>query len=182
MSAIDQLTFLFLRIPAFFIFLLYAANLGIWFLSRDNDSYLLTAISVVTFLGTAAWKYAVGRTAGNEAHNRNIHITGYEYFGAICLAAVSIGLLNKLLPYYISLTDYAPALSFLSFINAGNLTTVLAAASLFQAVLTAKALVCVEEGKNATFSDYFPTLFMLVVPVIGVWFIQSRVRMIGRVA
>jgi membrane protein CcdC involved in cytochrome C biogenesis len=40
----------------------------------------------------------------------------------------------------------------------------------------AKLLVSEENGEEKSFGDYFSTLFLLITPFIGVWYIHPRIK------
>ena len=174
---IYNLTSGFLRMNRLVLFLLIAFPITLNFYSPPSEAFnifnrLFASIGGICLL---AWLFAIGHKANEKLVSQGVNLNSFRLFNwAVILIVLSFILMlflskdvnttvNGMQLHYVT-PLFLPVIFFLTF-----LITIL---------IAAKALVSAELNKEAGFGEYFTTALLMMVAVIGLWFIQPRVQKI----
>ncbi len=166
-----------LRINRLLLFLLIAFPLTLKFYSSPSEenpivNHLLSSIGGIFLL---AWLYAIGHKAHDKLLSQGINLTAYRYFNwAIILVVTS---------YILGIFITTEVHSVVGGINVNYDTPIyLPIMFLFSFLATmfiaAKTLVSAELNKEADVGEFLPTLLLMIIAAIGLWFFQPRVQKI----
>lgn len=155
---------LFTNLNSFLLFLLIAFPVGIQFTSPNYPIANLFLSSIGGFF-LLCWIYAIGTKAAQSIKAQSSLQPKEQLFKALFTLILLLAALAAL----ITAKNVYPSL----------LTVIaVAIACLFIVAVTmaASALVSAELKRQVTFNDYFTTFLLLLFPVVGVWFIQPRLK------
>lgn len=155
---------LFTNMNSFLLFLLIAFPVSIRFTSPNYPVANLFLSSAGGFF-LLCWIYSIGARAAQSLKAQNSLWQGERLFKMLYIVI----LLLLVLAVIVTAKGAYPELL---------MVIAIVVAILFVSVVTmvANALVSAELKKKAEFKDYFTTLLLLLFPVIGVWFIQPRIK------
>lgn len=163
------------RITLFILFLLSSFN---WYNSSDPTPALVTLFAnIVGGISFLAWVYAIGHEANSRLKKKNIELQVFQFFnfgfvvilGSVLTMFLSQGGVNQV--------NNSSFLKFsISFTSPGEAAFVFLIGMIFILLVSAKALVSAEKDKEAEFGEYFTTLLLFIFSLIGLWFIQPRIK------
>ena len=166
-----------LKMNRLLLFLLIAFPLTLKFYSPPSDDYpiinnLLASIGGIFLLG---WLYAIGHRANEKLVSQGMNLNAFKYFNwtvILIVASYILGVftttevhsvIGRIHVNYVT-PMYLPIIFLLSFL-----------ATMF---IAAKTLVSAELNREAGIGEFLPTLLLMIIAAIGLWFIQPRVQKI----
>jgi hypothetical protein len=154
-----------------------------WFKWETSESPTPGAITmIVNAIGwfcIVCWGYAVGRIAIDKCIEKGIHPSMFDYYNpSYVVFPLLLGLLATM-SYGVSTKEHIGPIS-LTMSEPVGLVLAIVSVYFFNVSIRAKALYSVETGHEATFKEYYPMIFLLTLPFIGVWFIQPQVKKLAQ--
>ena len=174
-NLLNDLTSVFIRMNRLLLFLLIACPISIKFYSPNiNDQFLFNKL-IAGFGGACllCWIYAIAQKSNEKLDALGIYIKSFRFFnwivGAIVLISIFLLFFSTTInsDYYGLKLKY-PAPLFLFIVN-----TLLFMIAIFY---SSKALVSVEQKREASFGESFTTSLLILFSAFGLWYIQPRVK------
>ena len=164
-----------LKMNRLLLFLLIAFPLTLKFYSPPSDDYpiinsLLTNIGGIFLLG---WLYAIGHRANEKLVSKGMNLNVFKYFNWTVILIVASYILGVF-----TTTEVHSVIGriHVNYVTPMYLPIIILFAFLTTMFIAAKTLVSAELNKEASIGEFLPTLLLMIIAAIGLWFIQPRVQ------
>ena len=164
-----------LKMNRLLLFLLIAFPLTLKFYSPPSDDYpiinnLLASIGGIFLLG---WLYAIGHRANEKLVSMGMNLNVFKYFNWTVILIVASYILS-----IFTTTEVHSVIgrTHINYVTPMYLPIIILFAFLTTMFIAAKTLVSAELNKEASIGEFLPTLLLMIIAAIGLWFIQPRVQ------
>ena len=166
-----------LKMNRLLLFLLIAFPLTLKFYSPPSDNYpiinnLLARIGGIFFLG---WLYAIGHRANEKLVSKGMNLNVFKYFNWAVILIVASYILSVF-----TTTEVHSVIGriHINYVTPMYLPIIILFAFLTTMFIAAKTLVSAELNKEASIGEFWPTFLLMIIAVVGLWFIKPRVQKI----
>lgn len=168
---------IFVRLDRIVLFILIAipGSVNIYFSQQEENLDVMGLLKAFSGLCWLAWIVAIGCHAKYKLLAKGIELRVLRNYVLRFFIVTVIYLLVKWVTEEVKTSYGNITIRYDSPIILPILFTI---TFVITTLIAAKALVSAEQNKEAEFKDYFTTIVLMLLPFIGVWFIQPRVQKI----
>ncbi|MBK8954115.1 MAG: hypothetical protein IPM34_00975 [Saprospiraceae bacterium] len=175
LQSFEKALSIFVRLDAVVLFLFIAipGSINIYFSQQDESVNWISLVKALSGFCWLAWIVSIGCHAKQKLFAQGIELRVLRNYVLRFFIVAVIYLLIKWVTEEVK-TSYGSII--IRYDSPIILPLLFAITFIITTLIAAKALVSAEHKKEAVFKDYFSTMLWMLVPFIGVWFIQPRVR------
>jgi hypothetical protein len=165
--------FLYMNRLVLFLLIVFPITVRIYSPGSDDFTLFNRLFASIGGICLLSWLFAIGHKANEKLVSQSIHLNSFRFFNWSAILVVVSFIL-----YLFFSTDANTVISGMKFNYATPifLPVLLILSFFLTMVIAAKALVSAELNRDAGLIEYFTTVLLMVFAVIGLWFIQPRVK------